>query len=253
MTEENEETKNLAEIKKKLKLFYATKVEICLKILKCFPMAPELERLSSYSSNSRIVFESLVCKQLLMCQFELVFCSIELLKDPKWCKERLNCILQLMESFNGTIQSAETNRRDSSKCKISLADICDTFVLSSGFVASVTIAMNNGVEYINDWVNAQWSLTVGVVLSIVSKTSLLCHAISEHLLSCERDWYINTVSMKNDPQLADFVDMLWGRVWQETGRRLVPKILGMGIRMKDKSIEMLHMLIKGQLGLVAQP
>ena len=240
MEDDRKEERRLAEIKKKLEHYYTNKDQIILKEETDYPLACNIHKEHLFSNTSgKAIFKSLVYKQLLIAQFELLLCSIELHRDPEWCKEKLCNILQLIESFN-------TNRRRVSP--ISIADVCQSFIQSTGFIASVTIATNEDIQYVTEWIETEWLITVGVVLAVICNTTLIncCPKVTVTRLLTNNRWAIEDIDfLKRNLELSKFVNILWGRVWQETGLRLMLMISGMGTRKKENTIQFLHQLLKG--------
>ena len=229
----SEET-SLCGTKKALRQFYATKNRIKVTEERTISIPCEIDSaLRQKSSDKRAIFKFQVCKNLLLSQFELILCSNELLFDPKWCKGALNRIFQLAESFNNATDTGHA---------VTLADICDTYVLTSGFVTSVTIATTDNTEVISEWVETTWQITVCVIVSIVCNTSINVGQLISPVQLQTNDWSLDTGSL--DENLMRFIGTVWGRVWQDTGRRLVPMIMGMGGDTRHR-IEVLHKLMIG--------
>ena len=233
------EERNLCETKKALRQFYATKNRLNVTAERTISIPCELDSvLQQKSSDKRAFFKFQVSKNLILSQFELILCSIELLSDPKWCKGALNRMFQLAESLNNVINASGCGHA------ITLADICDTYVLTIGFVTSVTIATTDNTEVISEWVETTWQITVCVIVSIVCNTSINVGQLISPVLvqNTSNNWSFDTSSL--DENLMRFIDTIWGRVWQDTGRRLVPMIMGMGGDIKHR-IEALYNIMTG--------
>ncbi len=179
-----EEERELAKMRDKLGHFYTCKDPIILKDETSFPILCNIHKeRPCLVSNSREIYKSLIHKQLLLTQFELLCCSMELHSDPKWSRDKLNNIIQLIESFNNITTTQQ----------VTMGDIYDCLVECTGFIAAVTIATNDDIEYITKWIATEWLIIVGVVSSVTTNSTLLnysCPLLSS-IYTFTDSWLIN--------------------------------------------------------------
>ena len=180
---------------------------------------------------SEHMYQNLLLKQLLLSYLKLLMCSVELYDDPVWCIERLGLILRCIESYNKHLNALVGGLVcDAAFC--TLADVNDTFTLVRGCILVEIISKRN-TELLK-WVEFECDLIKGLVLSMLINTSLMKTVRDDlqPLVSRVQSWK-HFAQLMDDIEEIEISNVLEGRVWQEVGRRLVPRIQGLLLNKKE--------------------
>ena len=243
----SEENRELARLRNLVDCYYDTKEKVRLKREGVLPKVGVAEFDKPHPPKFTEIFEFLVQKKLLLSQLELLHCSYELENDPKWSINWLNSILKSIESLRRAVVTTS-----SAGFSICLADVCDTFVLTNGFVMSEMMERESDLSKVSESVEIYWYITRGVVILLLCNTMLLgqCYGSQQHLVSNAENWCdLHVGPFEGHFDVKDFIHLLWGRVWQEVGHRLVPRLIGMAYEpMKEDTIQRIRRLMKGPRG-----